>query len=107
MGTPGYPTHCSILAHQQGATLKLSKQARALGIDGIAARHYIDLLEGLYLVHSLPPLSRKAGKRLVESRKFYWRDTGLLHALVGRQSKLQQVMCCQSAHRHHSWKNKA
>lgn len=74
---------CSMLAHQQGATVNLSKIAASLGIDGKTARHYLDLLEGLYLVRSLPPWSRNAGKRLVKSAKVYWRDSGLLHALAG------------------------
>lgn len=74
---------CSMLAHQQGATLNLSKLAGSLGIDGKTARRYLDLLEGLYLVRSLPPWSRNAGKRLVKSCKMYWRDSGILHALAG------------------------
>ena len=74
---------CSMLAHQQGATVNLSKLAGSLGIDGKTARRYLDLLEGLYLVRSLPPWSRNAGKRLVKSAKVYWRDSGILHALAG------------------------
>jgi len=35
-----------MLAHQQGATLNLSKLAGSLGIDGKTARRYLDLLEG-------------------------------------------------------------
>ena len=74
---------CTMLAHQQGATINLSKMAGSLGIDGKTARRYLDLLEGLYLVRSLPPWTRNAGKRLVKSPKVYWRDSGVLHALAG------------------------
>ncbi len=74
---------CSMLAHQQGATVNLSKLAGSLGIDGKTARRYLDLLEGLYLVRSLPPWSRNSGKRLVKAAKVYWRDSGILHALAG------------------------
>ena len=72
-----------MLAHQQGATINLSKLAGSLGIDGKTARRYLDLLEGLYLVRSLSPWTRNAGKRLVKSAKVYWRDSGILHALAG------------------------
>jgi uncharacterized protein len=58
---------CMMLAHQQGAILNLSKMAGSLGIDGKTARHYLDLLEGLYLVRSIPAWSRNAGKRLVKA----------------------------------------
>jgi len=74
---------CSMLAHQQGATINLSKLGGSLGIDAKTARRYIDLLEGLYLVRSLPPWSRNVGKRLVKSAKVYWRDSGILHTLAG------------------------
>jgi len=74
---------CSMVAHQQGATLNLSRMAGSLGIDGKTVRHYLDLLEGLYLVRSLSPWGRNAGKRLVKSPKVYWRDSGLLHSLAG------------------------
>ena len=82
---------CSMLAHQQGATLNLGKMAGSLGIDGKTARHYLDLLEGLYLVRSIPPWSRNAGKRLVKSPKVYWRDSGILHTLAGLHD-LEQVL---------------
>lgn len=82
---------CSMLAHQQGATVNLSKLAGSLGIDGKTVRRYLDLLEGLYLVRSLPPWSRNAGKRLVKSPKVYWRDSGILHTLAGLPS-LEHVL---------------
>lgn len=74
---------CSMLAHQQGATLNMNQLANSLGIDGKTVRHYIDLLEGLFLVRRLPAWSRNAGKRLVKAPKVYLRDTGLLHSLAG------------------------
>jgi predicted AAA+ superfamily ATPase len=74
---------CSMLAHQQGGIVNLSQTGTALGLDGKTVRHYLDLLEGLYLVRQLPAWSRNAGKRLVKSPKLYWRDTGLLHSLAG------------------------
>lgn len=82
---------CSMLAHQQGATLNLSRLGGGLGIDGKTVRRYLDLLEGLYLLRMLPPWSRNAGKRLVKSPKVYWRDSGVLHALVGLRS-LEDVL---------------
>ncbi len=90
---------CTMLAHQHGGTLNLSRMAGSLGIDGKTARHYLDLLEGLYLVRSIPAWSRNAGKRLVKSPKVYWRDTGLLHTLSGLhdlEQLLGHPLCGQS-----------
>lgn len=82
---------CSMLAHQQGGLVNLSQTGNALGLDGKTVRHYLDLLEGLYLVRSLPAWSRNAGKRLVKSAKIYWRDCGLLHHLSGLRD-LEQLL---------------
>jgi predicted AAA+ superfamily ATPase len=82
---------CSMLAHQQGCTLNLSKLSRSLGIEGKTTRHYIELLEGLYLLRSIPAYSTNAGKRLVKSPKIYWRDSGLLHTLAGL-GDLEQIL---------------
>lgn len=82
---------CSMLAHLQGGIVNTSQTGNALGIDGKTVRRYIDLLEGLYLVRSLPAWSRNAGKRLVKSPKIFWRDTGLLHRLSGLES-IEQLL---------------
>lgn len=82
---------CQMLAHEQGGTLNLSRLGSSLGIDGKTVRRYIDLLEGLYLLRTLPPWSRNVGKRLVKSPKVYWRDSGILHVLLGLRS-LEEVL---------------
>lgn len=82
---------CSMLAHQQGSTLNISKLSASLGMDGKTTRHYIDLLESLYLLRSIPAYSTNAGKRLIKSSKTYWRDTGLLHTLTGLED-LESVL---------------
>lgn len=72
---------CQMLAHQQGSTLNMSQLGNSLAIDGKTVRHYIDLLEGLFLLRRLPAWHRNVGKRLVKSPKTYIRDSGLLHSL--------------------------
>lgn len=82
---------CSMLAHHQGGLLNMSQLGNALGIDGKTVRHYIGLLEGLFLLRTLPAWSKNAGKRLVKAPKVYWRDSGLLHQLAGLHD-LEQVL---------------
>lgn len=82
---------CSMLVHQQGSPVNLSKMAGSLGIDGKTARHYLNLLEALFLVRSLPAWSKNSGKRLVRSAKIYWRDTGILHSLAALHN-LEQLL---------------
>ena len=82
---------CRMLAHQQGSMLNMNQLANSLGIDNKTVRHYLDLLEGLFLVRRVPAWSRNAGKRLIKSPKLYLRDTGLLHSLAGL-SDLEAVL---------------
>lgn len=82
---------CTMLAHQQSATVNLTKMGNALGLDSKTVRTYIELLEGLYLIRKIPAWSTNVGKRLVKAAKFQWRDSGLLHALLGLRN-IDQVM---------------
>jgi hypothetical protein len=43
---------------------------------------YLDYLAGAFLIRRLPPYQANIRKRLVKSPRVYWRDTGLLHALL-------------------------
>ena len=43
---------------------------------------YVDYLEGAFLVRRLPSYRVNIRKRLVKSPKVFWRDSGLLHALL-------------------------
>jgi predicted AAA+ superfamily ATPase len=43
---------------------------------------YVDYLEGAFLIRRLAPYSANIRKRLKKKPKVYWRDTGLLHAVL-------------------------
>lgn len=77
---------CSMLAYQHGGILNYTSLSRSLGIDAKTVRKYIELLEGLYLTRTLHPWAKNVGKRLVKAPKFFWRDTGILHALTNLKS---------------------
>lgn len=82
---------CTMLAHAHSGTVNLAAIGNALGIDGKTVQRYMDLLEGLFLVRRVPAWSRNTGKRLVKMPKMYWRDSGLLHELLGL-NQLEQVL---------------
>lgn len=77
----------SLLAHYHGQVWNGSEAARALNISEATARRYVDLLEDLYMIRQLPPWFANLGKRQVKSPKIYFRDTGLLHHLLGIKSE--------------------
>lgn len=73
----------TMLAHQQGGLLNLSRFSASLGVSTPTVARYVDLLSDLCLVRRLMPWSANVGKRLVKSPKVYVRDSGLVHALLG------------------------
>jgi predicted AAA+ superfamily ATPase len=73
----------TMLAHMQGEVLNFSKLAANLEIDGKTVRHYLDILADMLLVRRLEPWHENVKKRLVKSPRFYVRDSGVLHRLLG------------------------
>lgn len=72
-----------MLAHLHGQLWNASEIARSLGVSAPTANHYLSILEDTFIVRRLSPFYANAGKRLVKRPKVYFRDTGLLHALLG------------------------
>ena len=73
----------TMLAHLQGETLNYSKLAANLEVDAKTVTHYIDILTDLLLVRRLEPWHANVKKRLVKSPRYYVRDSGILHRLLG------------------------
>ncbi len=72
-----------MLAALQGQTLNASRLAASLGLDSKTVVSYCDYLEGAFLIRRLHPYFANIRKRLVKSPKVFWRDSGLLHYLMG------------------------
>ena len=73
----------TMLAHLQGEPLNYSKLGGNLEVDGKTVTHYLDILVDLLLVRRLDPWHGNVGKRLIKSPRFYIRDSGILHRLLG------------------------
>ncbi len=71
-----------MLAAQHGQAWNASRLGQSLGVSYHTVNRYLDYLEGAFLVRRLPPSHANIGKRLVKTPKVYWRDSGLLHALL-------------------------
>lgn len=76
----------SMLAHYHGQIWNAAEPARSLGISEVSTRRYLDLLEGVFMVRQLQPWHENLKKRQVKSPKVYFRDSGLLHQLLGVRS---------------------
>jgi hypothetical protein len=76
-----------MLAACHGQIWNASKIGASLGLSYHTVNHYLDYLENAYLILRLPPFHANIRKRLVKSPKIFWRDSGLLHALLEVSSR--------------------
>lgn len=73
----------SLLAHLHGQVWSAADPARSLGVSEPTVRRHLDWLSQALMVRQLQPWHQNLAKRQVKSPKLYFRDTGLLHALLG------------------------
>ncbi|MBL9219508.1 MAG: ATP-binding protein [Opitutaceae bacterium] len=66
-----------------GQIWNASQVGQSLGLSYHTVNSYVDFLEGAFLLRRLPPWLPNLRKRLVRSPRIFWRDSGLLHALLG------------------------
>ena len=71
-----------MLAHYHGQIWTASDPARSLGVSEPTVRRYLDTLTQTLMIRQLQPWHENLGKRQVKAPKIYFRDTGLLHALM-------------------------
>jgi predicted AAA+ superfamily ATPase len=72
-----------MLAHCHGQVWNAAEPARSLGVSEPTVRRYLDTLTHTLMVRQLQPWHENLGKRQVKAPKVYFRDSGLLHALMG------------------------
>lgn len=72
-----------MLGHLHGQTWNAAEPARSLGISEPTVRRYLDVLTQTFMLRQLQPWHADLGKRQVKAPKVYFRDSGLLHALLG------------------------
>lgn len=79
----------TMLASVQAQTWNSADLARSMGVKEDTARRYLDILTGSFMIRQLQPWFENIGKRIVKAPKAYFRDTGLLHALLGLKTERQ------------------
>lgn len=71
-----------MLAALHGQPWNASQVGQSLGLSYHTINDYLDHLVGAFLIRRLEPYAANIAKRLVKRPKVYWRDSGLLHALL-------------------------
>lgn len=72
-----------MLAVLNGTPWNASQVGKGLGLSYHTVNSYLDYLESAFLIRRLPAFHGNLKKRIIKSPKIYWRDSGLLHSLLG------------------------
>jgi predicted AAA+ superfamily ATPase len=85
-GLPAAPQTTDRLARMvaalHGQAWNASQVGQSLGLSYHTVNGYLDFLAGAFLVRRLRPFQANVAKRLAKTPKVYWRDSGLLHAVL-------------------------
>ena len=76
-----------MLVHFHGQTFNASEIGSSMGVSDTTASRYLDILAGTFMVRRLQPWFENVGKRQVKRPKIYFRDSGILHALLGSTTR--------------------
>ncbi|MCX6909469.1 MAG: DUF4143 domain-containing protein, partial [Verrucomicrobia bacterium] len=71
-----------MLSAVHGQLWNASQLGQSLGLSHPTVNSHLDYLEGAFLIRRLQPYRANLKKRLVRTPKCYWRDSGLLHAML-------------------------
>lgn len=74
-----------MMAHYHGQIFNASELGRAMALSDHLVRKYLDILAGTFMIRILLPWFENMSKRQVKSPKIYFRDTGILYALMDIQ----------------------
>lgn len=77
------------LALQVGSEVNFNELSSMLGIDKNTVNTYINLLEKIFVIFRLSPLSRNVRNEINTSRKIYFYDNGIRNALISNFSPLE------------------
>ena len=71
-----------MLAAIHGQNWNASQIGASLGLNYQTINSYLEYIQGSFIIRLLEPYSINISKRIKKSPKIYFRDSGLLHALM-------------------------
>lgn len=77
----------SMVAHYHAQVWNGAELSRAFGVSHTAVRRYLDVMESTFILRCLKPWAANIKKRQVKSPKVLFRDSGLLHTMLGIKSR--------------------
>lgn len=71
-----------MLAHYHGQIFNASEIGNSLDLSHPTVQRYLDILTGTFMMRQLHPWYENISKRQIKSKKVYFRDSGIFHALL-------------------------
>jgi uncharacterized protein len=75
-----------MLAHYHGQIFNASELGRSLGVSHPTVKRYLSYLHATFMMRVMNPWYANISKRQVKSPKVYFRDSGLLHCILGMEN---------------------
>jgi predicted AAA+ superfamily ATPase len=76
-----------MISFYHGGIVNFSELGQSFGVADSTVRHYLDILQGTFMVRLLSPWYINIGKRLIKRPKIYIRDSGIFHSLLSIKSE--------------------
>lgn len=76
-----------LVADSSGRAWNHSEASRVLGVDAKTIQSYLQVLEAAFLTRTLPVLEANLRKRLRKAPTVHFRDSGILHAMLGIEAR--------------------
>lgn len=77
-----------MLALQIGNEVSQNEIATTLGVSRGIVERYLDVLEKVFIIYSLPSLNTNIRSEIAKKRKYYFYDLGIRNAVIGNFSDL-------------------
>lgn len=88
-----------LLADRVGSTISYSSLAAILEVSPHTIKHWIQVLENLYVIFVIRPYSKDIAKSILKEPKIYFYDTGRVSA--GEAARLENLVACHLLKRMH------
>jgi predicted AAA+ superfamily ATPase len=75
-----------MICNYHGNIFNALELGNSLGISSHTVKHYLDILEGTFMIRVLRPWHENLQKRQVKTPKIFFRDSGIYHTLLGLDS---------------------
>ena len=82
----------SLLRERIGSTVSYSSLAQELSVSGHTIKHWLQILENLYIIFRVTPFSKNLARSISHEPKYYFYDTGAVEN--GNPAKLENAIAC-------------